>query len=386
MSKTYGARFAAMRPGRERAGPERSEPERKNDVSDTAERTADVAGPPPRNQGAGNGILGALRGGAAAFLRQREATVFVVVVALVIYFRVASSNFFSHANLDTLASGVAAPYIILSIGEVLLLICGEIDLSVGFTFTLAPFIMYFLNVYYGFPVILAIIAALVFGLLVGFVNAFLTVALRLPSFIATLGTSFILYGLVLTTSHAEPVTPTPAMQSIGKFFGNETASAWGWSAIIWAVVLVAIFHVVLTQTRWGLHTVAVGGNLLGAREAGISVARIKYGNFMITGLLGALVGIQVAFYDNTIDPSAGGYNYMFYAVAAAVLGGTAMLGGAGTIIGGFLGAFLLSILTDGFQITGVSANPLFIIFGAAVLIAMIANVQLSRLREMGRIK
>ena len=360
--------------------------ERKNDVSDTAERTADVAGPPPRNPGAGNEILGALRSGTAAFLRQREATVFVVVVALVIYFRVASSNFFSHANLDTLASGVAAPYIILSIGEVLLLICGEIDLSVGFTFTLAPFIMYFLNVYYGFPVILAIIATLVFGLLVGFINAFLTVALRLPSFIATLGTSFILYGLVLTTSHAEPVTPTPAMQSIGKFFGNETASAWGWSAIIWAVVLVAIFHVVLTRTRWGLHTIAVGGNLLGAREAGISVARIKYGNFMITGLLGALVGIQVAFYDNTIDPSAGGYNYMFYAVAAAVLGGTAMLGGAGTIIGGALGAFLLSILTDGFQITGVSANPLFIIFGAAVLIAMIANVQLGRLREMGRIK
>ena len=386
MSKTYCARFAVTRPGRERAGPERSETERKNDVSDTAERTADVAGPPPRNQGAGNEILGALRTGAAAFLRQREATVLVVVVALVIYFRVASSNFFSHANLDTLASGVAAPYIILSIGEVLLLICGEIDLSVGFTFTLAPFVMYFLTVYYGFPVILAIIAALVFGLLVGFVNAFLTVALRLPSFIATLGTSFILYGLVLTTSHAEPVTPTASMEGNGKFFGNETASAWGWSAIIWAVVLVAIFHVVLTQTRWGLHTISVGGNLLGAREAGISVARIKYGNFMITGLLGALVGIQVAFYDNTIDPSAGGYNYMFYAVAAAVLGGTAMLGGAGTIIGGALGAFLLSILTDGFQITGVSANPLFIIFGAAVLIAMIANVQLSRLREMGRIK
>jgi simple sugar transport system permease protein len=358
--------------------------ERKNDVSDTAERTADVAGPPPRNRGAGNEFLAILRSGTAAFLRQREATVFVVVVALVIYFRVDSSNFFGHANLDTLASGVAAPYIILSIGEVLLLICGEIDLSVGFTFTLAPFIMYFLIVYDGFPVILGIIAALIFGLVVGFVNGFLTVTLRLPSFIATLGTSFVLYGLVLTTSHAEPVTPTPAMESIGKFFGNETASAWGWSAIIWAVVLVAIFQVVLTRTRWGLHTIAVGGNLLGAREAGISVARIKYGNFMITGLLGALVGIQVAFYDQTIDPSAGGYQYMFYAVAAAVLGGTAMLGGSGTIIGGALGAFLISILYDGFEIIGVSANPLFIILGAGVLIAMIANVQLGRLREMGR--
>jgi simple sugar transport system permease protein len=308
-----------------------------------------------------------------------------VVVALVIYFRIDSSNFFGHANLDNLTSGIAAPYIILAIGEVLLLICGEIDLSVGFTLTLAPFIMYFLIVYDGFPVILAIIAALIFGLVVGFINGFLTVTLRLPSFIATLGTSFILYGLVLTTSHAEPVTPTPAMESIGKFFGNETASAWGWSAIIWAVVLVFIFHVVLTRTRWGLHTIAVGGNLLGAREAGISVARIKYGNFMITGLLGALVGIQIAFYDNTIDPSAGGYQYMFYAVAAAVLGGTAMLGGAGSIIGGALGAFLIAILYDGFEITGVSANPLFIILGVGVLVAMIANVLLGRLREIGRI-
>ena len=356
-------------------------------MSNTAEAATGVTGPPPGGQTAGgNGALRTLRRGLGAFLRQREATVLVVVVALFLYFTIDSSNFLTHANQANLLSGIAAPYIILATAEVLLLICGEIDLSVGFTFTLAPFLMFFLIAYDGVPVILAIIITLIFGLVVGAINAFLTVTLRLPSFIATLGTSFVLYGLVLTTSHAEPVTPTPAMERVGKFFGNETASAWGWSAIIWAVVLVFIFHVVLTRTRWGLHTVAVGGNLLGAREAGISVARIKYGNFMITGLLGALVGIQIAFYDQTIDPSAGGYQYMFYAVAAAVLGGTAMLGGSGTIIGGALGAFLISILYDGFEITGVSANPLFIILGAGVLIAMIANVQLGRLRELGRMR
>jgi simple sugar transport system permease protein len=354
-------------------------------VSDTAERAADVAGPPPGSQPpAGNGLLRSLRHGTGVFLRQREATVFVVVVALFLYFLFASSNFFTSANMANLLSGIAAPYIILAIGEVYLLICGEIDLSVGFTVTLAPFITYFLVAYDGVPVILAIIITLIFGLFVGWVNGFLTVTLGLPSFIATLGTSFVLYGVVLTTSHGEPVTPTSSMESIGKAFGsNQTGSAWQWSAIIWAVVLVAIFHMVLTQTRWGLHTIAVGGNQLGARESGISIARIKYGNFMITGTLGALVGLQIAFYDNTIDPSAGGYNYMFYAVAAAVLGGTAMLGGAGTIIGGFLGALLLSIFTDGFQIIGISANPLFIIFGGGVLVAMVANVQLGRLREAG---
>ena len=353
-------------------------------MSDTAERPAFVTGPPPGSHSAGNGLLRGFRRGAGAFLRQREATVFTVVVALFLYFTVDSPNFFTHANMDNLLSGVAAPYILLAIGEVLLLICGEIDLSVGFTVTLAPFLMFFLISYDGVPVILAIIIALIFGLVVGLVNAFLTVTLRLPSFIATLGTSFVLYGLVLTTSHAEPVSIPTSAEHIGKFFGNETTSGWGWSAIIWAVLLVVIFQVVLTRTRWGLHTVAVGGNLLGAREAGISVARIKYGNFMMTGMLGALVGLQVAFYDNTIDPSAGGYQYMFYAVAAAVLGGTALLGGAGTILGAGLGALVLAVFIDGFAIIGVNANPLNIVFGAGVVVAMIANVQLGRLREAGR--
>ncbi len=354
-------------------------------MSNTAEAATGVTDPPPGGQAAGgNGILRTLRHGAGVFLRQREATVLVVVVALFLYFTIDSPNFFTHANQANLLSGIAAPYIILATGEVLLLICGEIDLSVGFVLTLAPFLMYFLITYDGVPAILAIIIALIFGLVVGAINGFLTVTLGLPSFIATLGTSFVLYGVVLTTSHGEPVDIPPSAEHIGKFFGNETTSAWGWSAIIWAVALVAVFHVVLTQTRWGLHTVAVGGNQLGAREAGISVARIKFGNFMMTGMLGALVGLQVAFYDNTIDPSAGGYQYMFYAVAAAVLGGTALLGGSGTILGAGLGALVLAVFIDGFAIIGVSANPLLIVFGAGVLVAMIANVQLGKLREAGR--
>ena len=139
----------------------------------------------------------------------------------------------------------------------------------------------------------------------------------------------------------------------------------------------------LTRTRWGLHTIATGGNQLGAREAGINVGRIKYGNFMITGVLGALVGLQTAFYINDIDPLAGGYQPMFYSVTAAVIGGTAMLGGSGTIIGAGIGAVALSTLIDGFEVVGISANVVQIVFGAAILGAMIANVQLTRLRERG---
>ena len=108
---------------------------------------------------------------------------------------------------------------------------------------------------------------------------------------------------------------------------------------------------ILTRTRWGLYTVSVGGNLLGAREAGIKVNRIKYGNFMIcAGMLGALVGRRSSnFKNNIIDPSAGQLTLMFYALAAAVIGGTAMLGGSGTIIGALLGMIVLGILHDGFN-------------------------------------
>jgi simple sugar transport system permease protein len=346
-------------------------------VSEAVESRKDSPSPDPGTSGPG--AFRFVRMSGAAFLRQREATVLVVTIALIIYFALASSNFLGSSNLTTWLSEDAAPIIIIAIGEVLLLICGEIDLSVGFVYTFSPFLMHYLINFYGVPGILAIIISLLMGLAVGWLNAFLTVTVGLPSFITTLGTGFILLGIVDTTSHAEPADIPQQVIGIGHWIGNN-----GWTEFIWAVILVALFHVILTRTRWGLHTVAVGGNLLGAQEAGIKVKRIKYGNFMVTALLGAFVGLQVAFQTSTIDPTAGGYQPMFYAVTAAVIGGTAMLGGVGTILGAFLGAVVLATLTDGFQIIGISANPLDIIFGGAILVAMVANVQLAKLREAGR--
>jgi len=106
---------------------------------------------------------------------------------------------------------------------------------------------------------------------------------------------------------------------------------------------------------------------------------------MLCATLGAFTGLMVAFQLNTIDPSAGGFNAMFYAVTAAVIGGTAMLGGSGTILGAFLGSLVLALLLDGFNLLGISANVINMIFGAAVLAAMVANVQLARLRGAGRV-
>ena len=347
-------------------------------MSDTVQRAIGETGAPQRGQpGAGGNVL-------MRFLRvlgrQREATVLVVAAALFLYFVVVKgSDFTSKANQVTLFSNDVAHYAIIALGEVFLLICGEIDLSVGFVVGFAPYFMHYLTDFYGFPGLLAILFALLLGIAVGWVNGFFTVTLGLPSFITTLGTGWVLLGLINTTSHDQPA-PIPAdVQGIGKWINN-----YAWAPIIWAVALAAVFHVVLTRTRWGLYTVSVGGNLLGAREAGIRAGRIKYGNFMISGLLGALVGLQQMYFTNNIAPTAGSYQWMFYGVTAAVIGGTAMLGGVGTIVGAFFGAVVLGILLDGFPLIGVSADPLFIIFGGAILVAMVANVQLTRLRERGQ--
>jgi simple sugar transport system permease protein len=318
--------------------------------------------------------------GLRVFGRQREATVFVIAAALFLYFTIdKGASFTSKANQVTLWSNSVAPYAIIALGEVMLLICGEIDLSVGFVVGFAPYLMHFLIDFYSFPGLLAIFVALLLGLVVGWVNGFFTVTVGVPSFITTLGTGFILLGLINTTSHDQPANIPAQVMGIGKWIAN-----YAWAPIIWAVLLTIIFHILLTRTRWGLHTVSVGGNQLGAREAGIHVNRIKYGNFMLTGVLGSLVGLQQMYFTNNIAPTAGSYQWMFYAVTAAVIGGTAMLGGSGTIIGAFFGAVVLGILLDGFPLIGVNADLLSIVFGVAILAAMVANVQLARLRERGQ--
>ena len=315
-----------------------------------------------------------------AFLRRREASVLVVALALVVYFRVSSEVFLSHDNLVNIAQA-SAPGAIVAVGIVLLLVSGEIDLSVGMVFALAPFLMHYATDLYGVPIIPAILLALVLSAVVGLANGLIVCKLRVPSFVTTLGSFYVLQGIVLTTSHAYPAEiPEAAEGRIRSWLG-----AGDWAELIWCLVIVGIFHVVLTRTRWGLHTISVGGNLLGATEAGIKVNRIKIGNFVITSVLGAFAGIMEAFRVHTIDPNlGGGTGVTFTAISAAVIGGTALAGGSGTVIGALLGAVVLAELQNGFNLIGISANPFFLILGAAILVSMIANQYLSRLRRAGR--
>lgn len=349
-----------------------------SDVSDTAERSPETVdtGPVGRRNGVGNILSRA----STIFLKQREASVLLIAVVLFVYFTVTTSAFFSHGSFVNIAQYMA-PYVIIGVGLVLLMVCGEIDLSVGFVWTLSPFVMKFF-IDSGLPTFLAIvITVLVLGVVIGGINGIATTVFGVPSLITTLATGYIIFGYALTISAAQQVNVPAESLGLGHWFGFEA-----WSEIIWASALVLIFHVILTRTRWGLYTVSVGGNVLGAREAGIRVNRIKIGNFMMCSALGALTGIIEAFKNNIIDPSAGQLNVLLIALAGVVIGGTAMMGGSGTMIGMWLGMLVLGILSDGFNLRGISSNKLLIILGAAILLAMIANTYLTRLRNAGRLQ
>ncbi len=306
------------------------------------------------------------------FLLRPEASVIVVSAALILYFEAINPNFITDDNLQTVSQFVAAP-VIIACGEIMLLICREIDLSVGQVFALAPFVMGYAHAA-GLPVMLAIIVALAACALIGLAIGLITIGLSVPSFITTLGMLFLVNGITLTVSRGFPAN-IPGGPVLTGVMG-----AWGYAEIAWAVVVVAVMHVVLRHTRWGLHTIALGGNVVAAAEAGIRINRIRVGNFVLTSTLGGFAGLMEAFRVGSADPLAGGSNIMFLGVASGVIGGTAIAGGAGTIVGGLVGGILLGVLQDGFTLQGINAFTFNIIIGAAILIAMVANIHLARLR------
>jgi simple sugar transport system permease protein len=312
----------------------------------------------------------------SSLLQLRWASILVVAVALGAYFTVSNSNFLTSSNLLVIVQYLAGVAIIAA-GEVMLMICGEIDLSVGQVFALAPFVMFF-TWDAGLPLIVGVVAGLAVSAVVGLVNGLVTVVLRVPSFVTTLGTLFLVSGVTVTISHAFPVQTPEQGTRFAEVMGHNV-----YADLLWAVAVIAVVQVGLSYTRWGLYTVAVGGNLVGAREAGVNVNRIKIVNFMLCSVLGGFAGTLAAFRITSIDPTAGGNDIMFRAVAAAVIGGTALAGGSGTVTGALIGALVLSILLDGFTLQGINANTFDIILGGAILIAMILNVYLQRQRQQG---
>src|SRR5215212_1388182 len=307
-------------------------------------------------------------------LQRREVGIFAVAVALLIYFQSVNAAFLSQGNIRTIAEFVAATAIVAA-GLVMVMILGEIDLSVGQAFAFAPIVMYlaYERLYLVLP--LAVVVGLLATALIGLVNGTIRVYFVVPSFVTTLGMFFLLTGVNVILTGGFPKIP-PDGGWVNQAFG-----AHPWSGIVWCAVILVGMHLLLNHTRWGIHTFATGGNFVGAREAGVKVDRIRIGNFMLCSTLAGFAGILEAMRIDTIDPLAGGADTMFLAISAAVIGGTPLAGGIGTIIGAFIGTLVLSILRNGFTLQGVSAFTFNVILGVAILIVMVLNIYVGRLRR-----
>jgi simple sugar transport system permease protein len=316
-----------------------------------------------------------LRRASFVVLRWREASILLACVLLAIYFQSTNSTFLSLSNIKNLIDFTATTAIIAA-GEVMVLVCGELDLSVGMVYALVPFVMHFL-IADGVPAGAAMILALAAAGMIGLVNGAITTFLSVPAFVTTLGTMFLINGLTLTISGGFPVEPQAGAVFTAAFGGSP------WARLGWALAIAIVLQLVLNRTRFGLHTIATGGNLVAASEVGIKVTSIKIRNFVLCSVLGGFAGVIDAFRIGSIDPLAGGSQIMFMAIAAAVIGGTLLTGGSGTVIGALIGALALGILQDGFTLNGVSAFTFDMILGAAILLTMAFNIRLTLWRERG---
>jgi simple sugar transport system permease protein len=338
-------------------------------------RTADA----PKGPANGRARSGQALSLGKRFLTLREGSIIVVTVVTFIYFATSSSRFVTGDSFKALLP-YFAPIAILAAGEVFVMINGEIDLSIGALYLFTPFIFYKLSHNVGLPLIPAMIGALIVAGLVGLFNGFMTAVVGVSSFVVTLGTLFTFDGLTLIISHATPVT-SPGTSAVStptfaQIFGGGT-----YSELFWAIGIVLILQVVLSFTRWGIFTVAVGGNRHGAAEAGVRVKLVLMRNFIMCATLAGFVGILETTRSGTATPDPSGSNdILFQGISAAVIGGTLLQGGSGTVVGGFIGAVFLGILRDGLNIKGVSANYFYLYLGLAILIAMAFNTYVSRVR------
>jgi simple sugar transport system permease protein len=265
---------------------------------------------------------------------------------------------------------------VVATGMTLVIVAGEIDVSIGPAVALSTVIFAKAMTSFGMPALVAILFTLALGGLWGLLVGYLRAKVGVPSFIGTLGLWNILGGLALFTTDALPVPipitdPTVDLLS-GRILGIPTP-AW--------VMLIAfvLFGYISTRTAYGRSVFAVGGNSASSRLAGINVARIRMLIFVTTGALSALSGVLLA---ARLGSGNGGAakGLEFSIIAAVVVGGTAMTGGRGSLLGTFLGVIFITLLGNGLVLLGVNSFLQQVVSGAIIVIAVLLNVLISRRR------
>lgn len=305
--------------------------------------------------------------------RWPEFGVLIAFLVLLTIFSIFSSKFLTLRNITGILT-IVSELGIMSVGVAFLMIAGEFDLSVSSVYALSGFLYVTLANSFNSP--LAFVITLAIAAFIGFCNGMITLRAKIPSFIATLGMMLFLRGSLLAVTGGESVSyssdaimPTILTRFIGYGFRPSH---------IWFFVLTLIFSVLLTNTRYGNWVFATGGNKEVARAMGVNVNKVKVTNFMLSSLMASLSGCIVISRFNLANASFG-TGMELEAIASAVIGGTFLTGGYGTIIGVFFGAFLMGMMRTGLVMIGAPAYWYQTFVGAILIIAAAINLKLSRL-------
>ena len=309
---------------------------------------------------------------------------FIALIVVFVFFGVTTPNFLDIPTLVIVAKHVAVNAI-LAIGMTFVILTAGIDLSVGSIVGISgmvagtlltrgvPLDLFGVTI---FPNVVETIAiSLGVGTCVGLINGLLITRLNVAPFIATLGTLYIARGAALLTSDGATFSNLVGNPNLGNtgfpFLGSGTVLGIPFS-IVALVVFAAVAAYVAARTPFGRHVYAVGGNERAAALSGVRVNRIKIFAYMISGFCAAFAGLVIASELVAAHP-ASGETFELNAIAAAVLGGTSLSGGRGTIAGTLIGAFVIGVLSDGLVMLGVSSFWQMVIKGMVIIAAVVLD-------------
>jgi erythritol transport system permease protein len=329
--------------------------------------------------------------GAALALHLMKLRTFIALFAVLVFFSLAAPNFLSTANLILMSKHVALNAL-LAIGMTFVIITGGIDLSVGSIVGLCGMVAGALilngidlgfgyTIFFNIPEIILITLAV--GVAVGVINGLLITKLNVAPFIATLGTLYVMRGLALLSSDGATFANLVGRPEYGTtgFAVLGAGSFLGLPLTIWILIAVALAAAYIAgKTPLGRHIFAVGGNERAAGLSGIRVNRVKMFVYMFSGFCAALVGLIISSQLMASHPATG-ETFELNAIAAAVLGGTSMSGGRGTIGGTIIGAFVIGILSDGLVMMGVSSFWQTVIKGVVIIAAVVVDQAQRKLQQ-----
>jgi len=309
------------------------------------------------------------------YLEKPELAGIALLVLLAAVFEARSAGAFLSADNLRGILGLLPEVGLVSIGVTILMICGEFDLSVGSTFALTPMATSLLIIA-GVPTLTAILLGLLLAAAIGFANGFITLTFAIPSFIATLGMLFIVRSLTVVVSGGFPPL-LPDDLATGEFTQFVGPGGLFRASFIWFLAIAFAASILFNKSSVGNWINATGGHPEAASAMGVPVRRVKLFCFMLCSVMAGFGGIIQVFRLHSPLPSIGD-GLELQAVAAAVIGGTALSGGVGTVLGAVVGALLIRVIDNGLVMTQVDANWFKFAVGALTIFAVVSNTWLRR--------